>query len=88
MVIGIGLVYAFSALGDSPVLSAALSEAVDGPYLGAAFGLRSLLGDGHTVFLALAGWVLFGRHIGLGGSPNYRQFRIDFYLCQCGIKKM
>ena len=45
-VIGIGLIYAFSALGDSPVLSAALSEAVDGPYLGAAFGLRSLLGFG------------------------------------------
>ena len=46
LVIGIGLIYAFSALGDSPVLSAALSEAVDGPYLGAAFGLRSLLGFG------------------------------------------
>ena len=45
-VIGIGLIYAFSALGDSPVLSAALSESVDGPYLGAAFGLRSLLGFG------------------------------------------
>jgi MFS family permease len=46
LVIGIGLIYAFSALGDSPVLSAALTEAVDVPYLGAAFGLRSLLGFG------------------------------------------
>ena len=46
LVIGIGIIYAFSALGDSPVLSAALTEAVDGPYLGAAFGLRSLLGFG------------------------------------------
>lgn len=46
MVIGIGLLYGFSALGDSPVLSAALTEVVTPSYLGAAFGLRSLLGFG------------------------------------------
>jgi MFS family permease len=45
-VMGVGMVYAFSALGDSPILSAALTEAVDGAYLGAALGLRSLLGFG------------------------------------------
>jgi len=61
LVIGIGLIYAFSALGDSPVLSAALSEAVDGPYLGAAFGLRSLLGFGAgaispLIFGAILDW--------------------------------
>ena len=44
LVIGTGFIYAFSALGDSPVLSAALTEVVETPYLGAAFGLRSLLG--------------------------------------------
>jgi MFS family permease len=44
--IGLGAVYAFSSLGDSPVLSAALSEAADPAYLGAAFGIRSLLGFG------------------------------------------
>jgi len=38
--------YAFSALGDSPVLSAALSEAVRPAYLGAALALRSFLGFG------------------------------------------
>lgn len=42
--IGLGAIYAFSSLGDSPVLSAALSEATDPAYLGTAFGLRSLLG--------------------------------------------
>jgi MFS family permease len=42
----LGAIYAFSSLGDSPVLSAALSEAADPAYLGAAFGLRSLLGFG------------------------------------------
>ena len=44
--IGLGAIYAFSSLGDSPVLSAALSEAADPAYLGAALGLRSLLGFG------------------------------------------
>ena len=44
--IGLGAMYAFSSLGDSPVLSAALSEATDPAYLGAVFGLRSLLGFG------------------------------------------
>jgi MFS family permease len=42
----IGLTYAFSTLGDSPVLSAALTEVVNPSYLGSAFGLRSLLGFG------------------------------------------
>jgi MFS family permease len=42
----LGAVYAFSSLGDSPVLSAALSEAAEPAYLGATFGIRSLLGFG------------------------------------------
>jgi len=46
LVIGIGIIYAFSALGDSPVFSAALTEVVETPHLGVAFGLRSLLGFG------------------------------------------
>jgi MFS family permease len=46
LVMAVGLVYAFSALGDSPVLSAALSEVVEPSYLGTAYGLRSLLGFG------------------------------------------
>jgi MFS family permease len=46
VIIGIGLIYAFSSLGDSPVFSAALTEIVHPAYLGAAFGLRSFLGFG------------------------------------------
>jgi MFS family permease len=46
VVLIIGLVYAFSALGDSPVLSAALTEVVPHSYMGAAFGIRSLVGFG------------------------------------------
>ena len=44
--IAIGASYAFFSLGDSPVLSAALSETADPAYLGTAFGIRSLLGFG------------------------------------------
>ncbi|MBI5581729.1 MAG: MFS transporter [Deltaproteobacteria bacterium] len=46
LVVGIGLVYAFTALGDSPVLSAALTEEVDAACLGVALGFRSLVGFG------------------------------------------
>jgi len=40
------LVYGFAAIGDSPVLSAALTEAVPPAYLGSALAVRSLLGFG------------------------------------------
>lgn len=44
VIIGIGALYALSSLGDSPVLSAALTEVMEPSYLGSALGLRSLLG--------------------------------------------
>ncbi len=46
IVAAVGGLYAFAALGDSPVLSAALTEAVRPAYLGSALALRSLLGFG------------------------------------------
>jgi MFS family permease len=42
----VGVVYSFAGLGDSPILSASLTESVNPSYLGAAFGLRSVLGFG------------------------------------------
>ncbi|MBM3471120.1 MAG: MFS transporter [Armatimonadetes bacterium] len=42
----VGSVYGFTALGDSPVLSVALTEAVRPAYLGSALAIRSLLGFG------------------------------------------
>jgi MFS family permease len=62
----LGTVYAFSSLGDSPVLSAALSEAADPAYLGATFGIRSLLGFGAgaiapLVFGLILDWTNPGR---------------------------
>ncbi len=53
-VVPIGMVYAFSSLGDSPVLSAGLTESVETSYLGAAFALRSFLGFGAGAISPLA----------------------------------
>ncbi len=80
LVMALGLAYAFLALSDSPVLSAALSEAVHPRHLGAAFGLRSLFGFGagavapvafgailDAVGESQAGWGLAFGVLGLGG---------------------
>jgi MFS family permease len=61
VIIGVGVIYAFSSLGDSPILSAALTEVVEFSYLGRALGLRSLLGFGGgaiapLVFGAVLDW--------------------------------
>lgn len=42
----VGALYGFAALGDSPVLSVAFTEAVRPAYLGSALALRALLGFG------------------------------------------
>lgn len=54
LVFAVGAVYAFTALGDSPVLSTAVTEAVDPSYLGSALALRSLLGFGAGAIAPLA----------------------------------
>jgi len=61
VIVAIGIIYNFSSLGDSPVLSAGLTEVVAPSYLGVAFGLRSLLGFGAgaispVVFGAILDW--------------------------------
>ena len=40
----LGLVYSFAAIGDSPVLSVALTEVVGPGFLGVVLALRSVLG--------------------------------------------
>ncbi|HEV8639574.1 MAG TPA: MFS transporter [Methylomirabilota bacterium] len=54
LIIAVGALYGFTALGDSPVLSTALTEAVRAPYLGSALALRSLLGFGAGAIAPLA----------------------------------
>lgn len=66
IIAAVGAVYAFSALGDSPVLSAALSEAVRPAYLGAALALRSFLGFGAGAIAPL----VFGAILDATNSPG------------------
>jgi MFS family permease len=73
VVIVVGLVYAFSALGDSPVLSAGLTEVVKPSYMGAAFGLRSLIGFGFGALSPLAfGAILDWTNPDVSGPVEYR----------------
>lgn len=50
----VGLVYGFTAIGDSPVFSVGLTEVVRPHVLGAAFALRSFLGFGAGAVAPLA----------------------------------
>jgi MFS family permease len=54
LLFAVGAVYAFTALGDSPVLSTAFTESVPPAYLGAGLALRSLLGFGAGAIAPLA----------------------------------
>jgi MFS family permease len=68
--VALGALYAFSSPGDSPVLSAALSETVDFSYLGTAFGIRSLLGYCAGAAAPLVfGLILDWTNSGTAGSP-------------------
>jgi MFS family permease len=70
VVVSVGAIYGFAAVGDSPVLSAALTEAVKPAYLGSALALRSLVGFGAGAFAPLAfGVVLDATNRG-GGTPT------------------
>jgi MFS family permease len=67
----VGLVYGFSAVGDSPVLSVALTETVSPPVLGSALAVRSLVGFGAG---AAAQWV-FGAVLDVTNpGPPYTQW--------------
>jgi MFS family permease len=50
----VGLVYGFSALGDSPVYSAGITEVVEPAQLGSVLAVRSLLGFGAGAVAPLA----------------------------------
>lgn len=59
VLVALVLVHGFTALGDSPVLSTALTESVPAAYLGSALALRSLLGFGAGAAAPVTfGWVL------------------------------
>ena len=66
LVFAVGALYAFTALGDSPVLSTALTEAVGASHLGAALALRSFLGFGAGAVAP----IVFGRVLDLTNAPG------------------
>src|SRR5204862_154634 len=66
VVFAVGAVYGFTALGDSPVLSTALTETVGPAHLGAALALRSFLGFGAGAVAP----IVFGRILDLSNAPG------------------
>src|SRR5262249_59859935 len=66
LVLGIGLLYGFPALGDSPIYSTAITEVVAPAYRGSALALRSLLGYGAGAIAPL----LFGAILDWYGIDN------------------
>jgi len=66
VILAVGAVYGFTALGDSPVLSTALTEAVSPAHLGAALALRSFLGFGAGAVAP----IVFGRILDLTNAPG------------------
>ena len=62
----IGIVYYFFAIGDSPVLSTALTEVVEPGHLGSILAVRSLLGFGAGGIAPL----MFGAILDLTNPPN------------------
>ena len=66
VVLAVGLLYGFAALGDSPIYSTAITEVVAPAYRGAALALRSLLGYGAGAMAPL----LFGAILDWYGIKN------------------
>jgi MFS family permease len=66
IVFAVGALYGFTALGDSPVLSTAFTEAVSPAYLGSALALRSLFGFGAGAIAPL----VFGAVLDLTNAPG------------------
>ncbi|MGH7399996.1 MAG: MFS transporter [Candidatus Rokuibacteriota bacterium] len=66
LVVGVGLLYGFAALGDSPIYSTAITEVVAPAYRGSALALRSLLGYGAGAIAPL----LFGAILDWQGIEN------------------
>lgn len=66
----LALIYGFTALGDSAVLSTAFTEAIEPAYLGSALALRSLLGFGAGAVAPLAFGVVLDATNVAGGTPT------------------
>ncbi|MFQ5850781.1 MAG: MFS transporter [Candidatus Binatia bacterium] len=78
LVVMMGLIYNFTAIGDSPVYSTALTELVNPRFIGAAYSLRSVLGFGTGVISpVIFGLVLDGMQGG-GSSAGMIAWGLAF----------
>ncbi|CAO3357848.1 MFS transporter [Azospirillum melinis] len=68
LVLAVAALYGFSALGDSPVLSTAMTESVEPGSLGAALAVRSILGFGAGGAAPLAVGLVLDRAGGAGDA--------------------
>ncbi len=66
LLVFMGLVYYFFAIGDSPVLSTALTEAIEPSYLGSILAVRALLGFGAGGIAP----IMFGAMLDLTNPPD------------------
>jgi MFS family permease len=66
LLVFIGLIYYFFAIGDSPVLSTALTEAVEPSHLGSILAVRALLGFGAGGIAP----IMFGAMLDLTNPPD------------------
>lgn len=70
LVVVVGLVYGFTALGDSPIYSTAITEVVEPAYRGAALALRSLTGYGAGALAPLVFGAILDLRGGAAGGPG------------------
>ena len=75
------LIYGFVAIGDSPVLSAAITEVVAPNRLGSVLAVRSLLGFGAgavspVAFGAVLDYLRIGDYVASAWGPAFMVFAI------------
>lgn len=70
IVAALALVYGFTALGDSAVLSTAFTEAIEPAYLGSALAVRSLLGFGAGAVAPLVFGIVLDATNSAGATPT------------------
>lgn len=71
VLLAVGIIYAFSAIGDSPVFSTGFTEVVDSRILGSALAVRSLAGFGAGALASLTFGVVLDLTNPPGSAPRY-----------------
>lgn len=71
IVVGLAIVYSFLTIGDSPVLTTAITEVTDPGRLGAVLAVRSLLGFGAGAIAPLAAGLAFDAAIAMAWRPAF-----------------